>query len=83
MNASEEAVLSVSGQKDSQDMYYNWYLDNTFQNKVRAMHLSEILPISTYYEEKAHSLSVVFCHRGALEIAGKTKAWGCCVWEWL
>ncbi|XP_031471197.1 polycystic kidney disease protein 1-like 2 [Phasianus colchicus] len=33
VNASEEVVLSVSGQKDSQDMYYNWYLDNTFQNK--------------------------------------------------
>ncbi|XP_042692995.1 polycystic kidney disease protein 1-like 2 isoform X1 [Centrocercus urophasianus] len=33
VNASEEVVLSVSGQKDSQDMYYNWYLDNTFQSK--------------------------------------------------
>ncbi|XP_021264638.1 polycystic kidney disease protein 1-like 2 [Numida meleagris] len=33
VNASEEVVLSVSGQKDSQDIYYNWYLDNTFQNK--------------------------------------------------
>ncbi|GAB0195474.1 polycystic kidney disease protein 1-like 2 [Grus japonensis] len=33
MNASDEVVLSVSGQKDSQAIYYNWYLDNTFQTK--------------------------------------------------
>ncbi|NWW84430.1 PK1L2 protein, partial [Rhynochetos jubatus] len=33
VNASEEAVLRVSGQKDSQVVYYNWYLDNTFQTK--------------------------------------------------
>ncbi|OXB80026.1 UNVERIFIED_CONTAM: hypothetical protein H355_014070 [Colinus virginianus] len=33
VNASEEVVLSVSGLKDSRDLYYNWYLDNTFQNK--------------------------------------------------
>ncbi|KAM6253162.1 polycystin-1-like protein 3 [Porphyrio hochstetteri] len=33
VNASDEVVLSVSGQKDSQAIYYNWYLDNTFPNK--------------------------------------------------
>ncbi|XP_032051683.1 polycystic kidney disease protein 1-like 2 [Aythya fuligula] len=33
VNASEEVVLSVSGQKDSQAISYNWYLDNTFQDK--------------------------------------------------
>lgn len=55
MNASEEVVLSVSGQKDSQAIYYNWYLDNTFQNKVRASDLSEILhtqKINVYCEGK-------------------------------
>uniref|UniRef100_A0A8C9MUS2 Polycystin 1 like 2/pseudo n=1 Tax=Serinus canaria TaxID=9135 RepID=A0A8C9MUS2_SERCA len=35
VNVSDEVVLSVSGQEDSQAIYYNWYLDNTFQNKVR------------------------------------------------
>lgn len=43
VNVSDEVVLSVSGQEDSQAIYYNWYLDNTFQNKVRALGLSEIL----------------------------------------
>lgn len=43
VNASEDVVLSVSGQKDSQAIYYNWYLDNTFQTKVRAPHSPEIL----------------------------------------
>uniref|UniRef100_A0A8B9FQ62 Polycystic kidney disease protein 1-like 2 n=1 Tax=Amazona collaria TaxID=241587 RepID=A0A8B9FQ62_9PSIT len=38
VNASEGVVLSVSGQKDSQATY-NWYLDNTFQTKVRPMAL--------------------------------------------
>ncbi|OPJ78162.1 polycystic kidney disease protein 1-like 2 [Patagioenas fasciata monilis] len=33
VNASEELVLRVSGQKDSQAIYYSWYLDNTFQSK--------------------------------------------------
>ncbi|NWT18612.1 PK1L2 protein, partial [Vireo altiloquus] len=33
VNVSEDVVLSVSGQEDSQAVYYNWYLDNTFQNK--------------------------------------------------
>ncbi|KAK2530103.1 Pkd1l2 [Columba guinea] len=33
VNAREELVLRVSGQKDSQAIYYNWYLDNTFQSK--------------------------------------------------
>ncbi|NWZ62626.1 PK1L2 protein, partial [Acrocephalus arundinaceus] len=33
VNVSDEVVLSVSGQEDSQAVYYNWYLDNTFQNK--------------------------------------------------
>uniref|UniRef100_A0A8C4TYZ8 Polycystic kidney disease protein 1-like 2 n=1 Tax=Falco tinnunculus TaxID=100819 RepID=A0A8C4TYZ8_FALTI len=36
VNASGEVVLSVSGQKDSQTIYYSWYLDNTFQSKVRS-----------------------------------------------
>uniref|UniRef100_A0A8B9Z7Y1 Polycystic kidney disease protein 1-like 2 n=1 Tax=Buteo japonicus TaxID=224669 RepID=A0A8B9Z7Y1_9AVES len=39
VNASDEVVLSVSEQKDSQAIYYNWYLDNTFQSKVRSMTL--------------------------------------------
>ncbi|NXH50699.1 PK1L2 protein, partial [Dicaeum eximium] len=33
VNVSDEVVLSVSGQEDSQAISYNWYLDNTFQNK--------------------------------------------------
>ncbi|NXA35063.1 PK1L2 protein, partial [Eudromia elegans] len=33
VNASKEVVLSVSGPKDSQAVYYNWYLDSTFQTK--------------------------------------------------
>ncbi|NWX98428.1 PK1L2 protein, partial [Nothoprocta ornata] len=33
VNASKEVVLSVSGSKDSQAVYYNWYLDNTFQTQ--------------------------------------------------
>ncbi|NWI57222.1 PK1L2 protein, partial [Calyptomena viridis] len=33
VNVSNEVVLSVSGQKDSQAIHYNWYLDNTFQTK--------------------------------------------------
>ncbi|KAF1405195.1 Polycystic kidney disease protein 1-like 2, partial [Spheniscus humboldti] len=40
VNASGEVVLSVSGQKDSQAIYYNWYLDNTFQNKSTALPLA-------------------------------------------
>uniref|UniRef100_A0A8C3E180 Polycystin 1 like 2/pseudo n=1 Tax=Corvus moneduloides TaxID=1196302 RepID=A0A8C3E180_CORMO len=36
VNVSDDVVLSVSGQEDSQAIYYNWYLDNTFQNKVRS-----------------------------------------------
>uniref|UniRef100_H0Z296 Polycystin 1 like 2/pseudo n=1 Tax=Taeniopygia guttata TaxID=59729 RepID=H0Z296_TAEGU len=36
VNVSDEVVLSVSEQEDSQAIYYNWYLDNTFQNKVRS-----------------------------------------------
>jgi len=43
VNASDEVVLSVSGQKDSQATYYNWYLDNTFQTKVRASESSDVL----------------------------------------
>ncbi|NWX26062.1 PK1L2 protein, partial [Notiomystis cincta] len=33
VNVSDEVILSVSGQEDSQAIYYNWYLDNTFQTK--------------------------------------------------
>ncbi|NXK49451.1 PK1L2 protein, partial [Chauna torquata] len=40
VNASEEVVLSVSGQKDSQALYYNWYLDNTLQNKSTPLPLA-------------------------------------------
>ncbi|NWI42071.1 PK1L2 protein, partial [Picathartes gymnocephalus] len=40
VNVSDDVVLSVSGQDDSQAIYYNWYLDNTFQNK------STILPLA-------------------------------------
>ncbi|NXR09523.1 PK1L2 protein, partial [Semnornis frantzii] len=37
VNSSEEVVLSVFGQEDSQAMYYNWYLDKTFQTKSTAL----------------------------------------------
>ncbi|NXA58386.1 PK1L2 protein, partial [Mohoua ochrocephala] len=37
VNASDDVVLSVSGQEDSRAIYYNWYLDNTFQNKSTAL----------------------------------------------
>ncbi|NWV65762.1 PK1L2 protein, partial [Malurus elegans] len=40
VNVSDDVILSVSGQEDSQAMYYNWYLDNTFQNK------STVLPLA-------------------------------------
>lgn len=53
MNVSDEVVLGVSGQEDSQPIYYNWYLDNTFQNKVRASDLSEILYTHTK-KKKVH-----------------------------
>ncbi|NWW80638.1 PK1L2 protein, partial [Climacteris rufus] len=33
VNVSSDVVLSVSGQEDSQAIYYTWYLDNTFQTK--------------------------------------------------
>ncbi|NXT10193.1 PK1L2 protein, partial [Prunella fulvescens] len=39
VNVSDEVVLSVSGQ-DSQAIYYNWYLDNTFQNKSTTLPLA-------------------------------------------
>ncbi|NWR62094.1 PK1L2 protein, partial [Bucorvus abyssinicus] len=39
VNTSDEVVLRVSGQKDSQAIYYNWYLDNTFQTKFTALPL--------------------------------------------
>ncbi|KAM9374082.1 polycystin-1-like protein 3 [Phaethornis superciliosus] len=37
VNASDEVVLSVSGQNDTQAMYYNWYLDNTLQTKTTTL----------------------------------------------
>ncbi|NXG55348.1 PK1L2 protein, partial [Hemiprocne comata] len=40
VNTSDEVVLSVSGQKDYQDIYYNWYLDNTFQTKSTTLPLA-------------------------------------------
>ncbi|NWR19530.1 PK1L2 protein, partial [Emberiza fucata] len=40
VNVSDEVVLSVSGQEDSQAIYYNWYLDNTFQNKSTTLPLA-------------------------------------------
>ncbi|XP_009076467.1 PREDICTED: polycystic kidney disease protein 1-like 2 [Acanthisitta chloris] len=40
VNVSNEVVLSVSGQKESQDIYYNWYLDNTFQTKSTTLPLA-------------------------------------------
>uniref|UniRef100_A0A8C3LVU0 Polycystic kidney disease protein 1-like 2 n=1 Tax=Chrysolophus pictus TaxID=9089 RepID=A0A8C3LVU0_CHRPC len=51
VNASEEVVLSVSGQKDSQDMYYNWYLDNTFQNKVRSTPLPPACSLTGFRQD--------------------------------
>uniref|UniRef100_A0A669QX05 Polycystic kidney disease protein 1-like 2 n=1 Tax=Phasianus colchicus TaxID=9054 RepID=A0A669QX05_PHACC len=56
VNASEEVVLSVSGQKDSQDMYYNWYLDNTFQNKVRSTPLPPACSLTGF---RQNSLSLL------------------------
>ncbi|NXV60184.1 PK1L2 protein, partial [Molothrus ater] len=40
VNVSDEVVLSVSGQDDSQAIYYNWYLENTFQNKSTTLPLA-------------------------------------------
>ncbi|NXM44562.1 PK1L2 protein, partial [Gymnorhina tibicen] len=40
VNVSDDVVLSVSGQEDSQAVYYNWYLDNTLQNKSTALPLA-------------------------------------------
>ncbi|XP_048173025.1 polycystic kidney disease protein 1-like 2 isoform X3 [Corvus hawaiiensis] len=40
VNVSDDVVLSVSGQEDSQAIYYNWYLDNTFQNKSTTLPLA-------------------------------------------
>ncbi|NXF29075.1 PK1L2 protein, partial [Nyctibius bracteatus] len=40
VNASDEVVLSVSGQKGSQAIFYNWYLDNTFQTKSMTLPLA-------------------------------------------
>ncbi|KAM6194938.1 polycystin-1-like protein 3 [Sarcoramphus papa] len=40
VNASDEVVLSVSEQKNSQAIYYNWYLDNTFQTKSTTLPLA-------------------------------------------
>ncbi|NXA23049.1 PK1L2 protein, partial [Ibidorhyncha struthersii] len=40
VNVSDEVILSVSGQKDSQAIYYNWYLDNTFQTKSAPLPLA-------------------------------------------
>ncbi|NWU96850.1 PK1L2 protein, partial [Upupa epops] len=37
VNASNEVVLRVSGQKDSQDVYYSWYLDNIFRTKFKTL----------------------------------------------
>uniref|UniRef100_U3JWH1 Polycystin 1 like 2/pseudo n=1 Tax=Ficedula albicollis TaxID=59894 RepID=U3JWH1_FICAL len=37
VNVSDEVVLSVSGEEDYQAIHYNWYLDNTFQNKSTAL----------------------------------------------
>uniref|UniRef100_A0A8V0Y2B8 Polycystin 1 like 2/pseudo n=1 Tax=Gallus gallus TaxID=9031 RepID=A0A8V0Y2B8_CHICK len=56
VNASEEVVLSVSGQKDSQDMYYNWYLDNTFQNKVRSAPLPPACSLTGFRQNSLNLL---------------------------
>ncbi|NWY27439.1 PK1L2 protein, partial [Pheucticus melanocephalus] len=40
VNVSDEVVLSVSVQDSSQAIYYNWYLDNTFQNKPTTLPLA-------------------------------------------
>ncbi|NXD76051.1 PK1L2 protein, partial [Halcyon senegalensis] len=40
VNASDEVVLSVSGQKDSKAILYNWYLDNTFLTKSMTLPLA-------------------------------------------
>ncbi|NWR27090.1 PK1L2 protein, partial [Tachuris rubrigastra] len=40
VNVSDEVVLSVSGQQDSQAIHYNWYLDNTSQTKSTTLPLA-------------------------------------------
>ncbi|NXE89116.1 PK1L2 protein, partial [Menura novaehollandiae] len=40
VNVSADVVLSVSGQEDSQAIYYNWYLDNTYQTKSTTLPLA-------------------------------------------
>lgn len=86
VNASDEVVLSVSGQKDSQAIYYNWYLDNTFQTKVRASGSSEILHTHKKTHpscKKATWLRAILCQMDPLEIIVKTETKGCLVWEGL
>uniref|UniRef100_G3UPE1 Polycystic kidney disease protein 1-like 2 n=1 Tax=Meleagris gallopavo TaxID=9103 RepID=G3UPE1_MELGA len=56
VNASEEVVLSVSRQKDSQDTYYNWYLDNTFQNKVRSIPLPPACSLTGFRQNSLNLL---------------------------
>ncbi|NXG73156.1 PK1L2 protein, partial [Baryphthengus martii] len=40
VNASGEVLLSVSGQKDSQAVRYNWYLENSSQTKPMSLPLA-------------------------------------------
>uniref|UniRef100_A0A672TGB3 Polycystin 1 like 2/pseudo n=1 Tax=Strigops habroptila TaxID=2489341 RepID=A0A672TGB3_STRHB len=56
VNASEDVVLSVSGQQDSQAIYYNWYLDNTFQTKVRPMTLPPACGLTGFWQNSLNLL---------------------------
>uniref|UniRef100_A0A8C3UZT0 PK1L2 protein n=1 Tax=Catharus ustulatus TaxID=91951 RepID=A0A8C3UZT0_CATUS len=56
VNVSDEVVLSVSGQEDSQAIYYNWYLDNTFQNKVRSTALPLACGLTGFQQNSLHLL---------------------------
>uniref|UniRef100_A0A8B9P8Q1 Polycystic kidney disease protein 1-like 2 n=1 Tax=Apteryx owenii TaxID=8824 RepID=A0A8B9P8Q1_APTOW len=56
VNASKEVVLSVSGQKDSQAVYYNWYLDNTFQTKVSPTPLPPVCSLTGFRQSSLNLL---------------------------
>uniref|UniRef100_A0A8C6K2J0 Uncharacterized protein n=1 Tax=Melopsittacus undulatus TaxID=13146 RepID=A0A8C6K2J0_MELUD len=56
VNTSEDVILSVSGPKDSQAIYYNWYLDNTFQTKVRPMTLPPACGLTGFWQSSLNLL---------------------------
>ncbi|NXX70741.1 PK1L2 protein, partial [Spizella passerina] len=71
VNVSDEVVLSVSGQEDSQAIYYNWYLDNTFKNKLLfcLIFLATTLPLAcglTGFQQ--HSLNLLQSNSSTLRM---------------